>query len=404
MGGLQTADEGDEVKRGGGRNRSYENVWVNLKARAPEHQRMARARRQTAEQLMAELFSSPPKVWQARIRGEARFHSQDLLERLLEVCHGALPFEPRRAADVSKAALDLGHLLGQKAPNTAAVESLCRALCLGGHALRLLGDHRQADGLLARVALFTDDPSGRAFFCRAYGLLRWDQGRTEEAEALLLHAQRRYLEMGDESETGACAALLGLLYCESGEWDSAESALLKARSGLVARQAPWLAAHAQLALARCLALVNRKAEAQELQQEVSSLYPSVPAKEALVSLLWREAQVAEALGDLTEAARVLDAVRRSYLERGFLPEATVTTLQLSWVLACQGRRGETVALAAKLKEVFGERPGFDVARGALQRLSQETARANADDGSFLYPTLFLSFRARGVYPQPVPFI
>jgi len=391
------------MRRGGGPNR-YHHVWANLKARAPEHQRVARARRQTAEQLMAELFSSPPKVWQARIRGEARFHSQDLLERLLEVCHGALPFEPHRAAEVSKVALDLGHLLGQKAPNTAAVESLCRALCLGGHALRLLGDHRQADGLLARVALFTDDPSGRAFFCRAYGLLRWDEGRTEEAEALLQHAQRRYRELGDESEEGACAALLGLLYSEAGEWDMAESALLKARSGLVARQGPWLAAHAYLALARCLALANRKAEAQELRQAVSSLYPRVPVKEALVSLLWREAQVAEALGDLAEAGRLLDAVRRSYLDRGHLPEATLTTLQLSWVLACQGRTGETVALAAKLKEVFAERPGFDVSWNALQRLSKEMARACPEYGSFLYPTLVLSLRARGAYPQPVPFV
>jgi tetratricopeptide (TPR) repeat protein len=391
------------MRRGGGPHR-YHQVWANLKARAPEHHRMARARRQTAEQLMAELFNSPPKIWRSRILGEVQFHSQDLLERLLEVCHGALPFEPRRAAEVSKVALDLGHLLGQKAPNTAAVESMCRALCLGGHALRLLGDHQQADGLLARVAMFTADPSGRGFFCRAYALLRWDQGRTEEAEALLLQAHRRYQELEDVGEEGVCAALLGLLYCEVGDWDLAETALLKARSALVARQSPWLSAHADLALARCHALANRKAEAQELRQTVSSLYPSVPIKEALVSLLWREAQAAEALGDLAEAGRLLGAVRRSYLDRRCLPEATLTTLQLSWVLACQGRTGETVALAAKLKEVFREHPGFDVSWGALQRLSKETARARQEDGGFMYPTLFLSYRALGVYPQPVPFL
>lgn len=86
----------------------YQQVWANLTARAPELQRVATGRRQSAEQLKADLLASPPKVWLARIRGEERFRNSDLFDLLVEECHGALPYEPQRAQDFSTVAVDLG--------------------------------------------------------------------------------------------------------------------------------------------------------------------------------------------------------------------------------------------------------------------------------------------------------
>jgi len=397
MGGLQTAEQGGQVKRGGPLR--YQQVWENLKARAPEHQRIAQARRQTAGQLLDELLGSPQKVWLAKIRGEERFLSLDLLERLLEVCHGALPFEPRRAFEVSRVALELGRLLSAQVPE----ETHCRALCLGSHALRLLGDHRQADVLLMRAAFFLSDLSARGFFCRASGLLLWDQGRAEEAAALLHQASRRYRELGDASEEAVCEALLGLLYSEDGEWGRAASALLKARSGVDSVHRPWLAAQAHLALARCLAVTGREAEARALWQSVWTLYKCLP-EEAIISLLWREALVAEAVGDLAEAGTLLGSVHRRYLSTGDLPEATLATLQLAGILARQGRADEAWALSAKLKEVFEGKQGFEVSWCVLQGLDKEMARGKAGSGNILYSSLYQSFRLRGVYPRPVLFV
>src|SRR5436189_279542 len=83
-----------------------------------------------------------------------------LVDLLVEECHGALPFEPHRAHDVAKVAVDLGRLLSaQAADDPAWEETLCRALCLGSHADRLLGEHRKAEGLLVRAAIFTSDPA-----------------------------------------------------------------------------------------------------------------------------------------------------------------------------------------------------------------------------------------------------
>jgi len=383
----------------------YQQVWANLTTRAPELQRVANGRRQSAEQLKAELLASPPKVWLARIRGEERFRSPDLFDLLVEECHGALPFEPRRAQDFAKVAVDLGRLLSaQAADDPAWEETLCRALCLGSHAGRLLGEPRKAEGLLVRAAIFTGDPAARGFYCRALGLLRWDQGRTEEAAALFHQASRRYRELEDAREEAICAALLGLLSSEEGEWTQAAAALLLSRSGLDARHHPLLAAQAHLALARCHALMGRKDEAQALRQTVWTLYPCVPVEEAMASLLWRESQVAEALGDLDDAGTLLDSVRRRYIDKGYLPEATLTTLQLSWIRARQGRREETFELSAKLTEAFDGKRGFDVSLRALDCLAQEMARKPLKAETLQYPRIFQSYRMRGVFPRPVLFV
>jgi len=384
----------------------YDQAFANLKKRLPEHERLAWQRRRTAERLRAELLEGPPETWRPRLVDQ-RFCNEDLFESLLEVCHEALPFNPRRGFEVSEVALELGRLLLEHAPEATTEETLCRALCLGGHARRLIGETARAEVLLIRAAYLAHDHAGRGFFCRAYGLLRWDQGRMEEAAALLLQASRRYRELGDTSEGAICEALIGLLYNEEGELSRAESALRSARSGLDSKIQPRLAAQVRLALARCLALTDRKTDARTVRESAWSLYSCcTPIEEAMRALLWLEAQVADAVGDLADAESLLDSVRRKFLVKDFLPEATMATIQLSRVLIRQGRGGETPALTAELTQRFGGRPGFALALTALGFLAEETANGMADEMTWsLMATSYLSsFRLVGASPQPVPFV
>ena len=402
MGGLQ-AEKGPKVRRS--HPLLYAQVWANLKARLPEQESLARKRRRTVDQLQAELLAGPPDTWRARLLDQ-RFHNQDFFEYLLELCHQTLPFNPWRGFEVSEVALELGGLLSEEAPDAAPVETLCRALCLGSHARRLIGETARAEVLLIRAAYLADDPAARGFFCRAYGLLRWDQGRMEEATALLHQASRRYRELGDIGEEAICEGMVGLLYNEEGELPRAESALRKARSGLDSRSQPRLAAQVHLALARCLALTDRKADARALRESAWSLYPYTPREEAMCALLWLEAQVADAMGDLADAETLLDSVRRKFLAKGFLPEATLTTIQLARVLIRQGRGVETPARTAELTERFGGRPGFALTLTALGFLAEETANGMADEKtwSLMAASYLSSFRLVGASPQPVPFV
>ncbi|HEX4960016.1 MAG TPA: hypothetical protein VF173_04200 [Thermoanaerobaculia bacterium] len=255
-----------------------------------------RDRRDVAERLRTELLGGEPEEWLPRL-AEAAFHRRDLFEALLEICHAALPFDPRRAYEVSEVALELGRRLRELVPEIASVESFGRALCLGSHARRLLGDHPGAEALLESAAVLPLDPAERGFFCRAMALLRWDEGRFEEAASLLSQASRRYQELGDAREEGICLALMGFLRTAKGEMRQGEAFLRKSMETLDPQSRPRLVAEARLTLALGLARTDRKAEAQYLWQEAWSLYSQIPNPDALFSLVWREGQVAYALGD-----------------------------------------------------------------------------------------------------------
>jgi hypothetical protein len=351
------------------------------------------------------LLAGHPTTWLDRLADE-RFCNRDLFEHLLEICHQSLPFEASQGFEVSVVALELGRLLSERSPDCATVETLCRALCLGSHARRLIGKPELAELLLMRAAYLAEDPASLGFFCRSYALLRWDQGRMEEAAALLEQGRRRYRELGDTREVSACDALLGLLFHETGELARAEIALRRARPGLDSRSHPWLASQVHLSLARCLGLAGRKAEARALREGAWSLYRCTPMEEATCTLLWLEAQVAEAVGDLEDAETLFRTVRRKFIARGCLPEATLTTVQLAVVLAFQGRGEETPALTAELTSVFGGCKGFDLTLNAIHLMTRETAGGGLDPEAWhlMTPSYLLSFRIMGVSPQPVPFV
>ena len=383
----------------------YAQVWTNLAAVLPDHYRTARERRQAAERLGGELLAGPAETWLGRL-SDRRFQTQDILDHLVEVCHTALPFEPRRGLEVCEVALKLGGLLVDAPSNDQdAAESVCRVNSLGLHACRFLGDHQQAEAFLERAAFLANTPLARGFFLRAVGLLRWDQGRMDEAEALLHQAGRCYYEVEDVKQGAVCFALLGLLYIEEEEVSRAEHLLRSARRGLDCSSQPWLAAEAFLALARCLALGQRKSDAIALRQKAWSLYKSVPP--SAISLVWRDAQVAEALGDLADAEQLFTSARRSYLEAGHLPEASLTTVHLAKLLVRLGRGEETSDLAAELSEVFEGRPGLNLSLAMLQGLEKEAAASgNLEERlwRFMPPSLLLSFRLRRIYAQAVPFV
>ncbi|HSS51991.1 MAG TPA: hypothetical protein VLX28_23870 [Thermoanaerobaculia bacterium] len=95
-----------------------------------------------------------------------------------------------------------------------------------------------------------------------------------------------------------------------------------------------------------------------------------------------------------------------FLAKGYLPEATLATIQLSMVLIRQRRAEETPALTAALTARFGGRAGIALTLEALRLLAEETAKGTTDakTWSFMASSYLLSFRLAGVAPRPVPFI
>ncbi|MFL6261773.1 MAG: hypothetical protein ACJ76Y_18905 [Thermoanaerobaculia bacterium] len=187
----------------------YAEVWRRLDL-DPDRFSELEQRRTEAERLFAELARAGPDE-QRRWLGEERFRNVDLLDLLLEEGHAGQLADPARAERLSLLAARLAASLAADEPEASV--ALARAYCLGANARRLGGDPAGADELLARAVLFLELASERAFYSRIAALVRWEQGRLDEADALLEYAERLYARTGSQASrrlARLCSACCGL--------------------------------------------------------------------------------------------------------------------------------------------------------------------------------------------------
>ena len=359
------------------------------------------------DELLEELLACP-KGRRAALLEEERFRSSAFLDLLLEECHAALPFDPLRGEEIVSAASVLGRRFEQEGTTDpgAELERKCRVYCLGGTVRRLLRDHRGAEGLFEQVAFMDVGRKARALFCQSLGLLRWDQGRYEEAAALLHHATRRFRRQDYIRERGAFLALAGLLAVEQVAFSEADELLTAALPDLDAECRPWLACGATLGLALSLCEQGFAAgEAHTARERAWRLYARIPHEEALVGLHWLDGRVAAGLGEMADAEHLLDSVRRKFLQARRLPETALATLHLGEILAEAGREPEIAPLVEELAATFEGRPGLDLALGSLRSMAADSEAGALDHTLWLCvgSSLRTLFPHQGVFFQPVPF-
>jgi tetratricopeptide (TPR) repeat protein len=367
----------------------------------------ARSRRRlAAERLREELLSLPEETRRRRLR-EARFHEPLLFDLLLAAGHEALPCDPRGAAEILDLATGLATLLDEKEGTASQIgcEEYSRAFCLTGAAWRLLGDFGQAEAAFEHAGHLPVSPAGRGFFCQSYGVLRWDQGRSEEAAALFHQAQRRYSEGQDVREEAVCLALLGMLHVDDGEPGHAAGLLREALQGLDPDGRPWLAAQCCLGLGFCHAFAGEADRARSAREEARRLYGGLWEEEELRSS-WLEGRVAALAGDAEEAVELLDSVRRRLIGRRRLPEATLATIDLGMAWSGNGEGARVREPIEELKAAFVDHPGFQIAMGALETMADDAAagRLDRDVWSCVSGPLRQAFRWQGVPVQPLPFV
>ena len=363
-------------------------------------------RRQATERLVEELLSLPEPERHERL-GEERFQDPQVFDLLLEAGNEALPCDPLGACEILNLATGLVSLLEDRGHRGGEIEAegYSRALCLAGTARRLLGDFRQAEGALVRAGCLPVSPLGCGYFCRALAVLRWDQGRSEEATALLHHAQRRYGEGQDVQEESACLGLLGMLCVENFEPWRAAPLLREASQGIDATRRPWLAAQCSLGLAFCHAFAGEVARARSARELARSYYGCLSDEEELLSR-WLEGRVAALSGDAEDAAERLESVWRLLLGRRRLPDATLATIDLALLWSETGRRAEIDVLVEELRAGFRDEPGFTFGMSALDNMAEDATagRLEREQWSGLEKPLRLSFRLQGLSLLPLPFV
>lgn len=380
----------------------YDQIWQNLEL-SPEQVAERDRRRQEALRLFAELTSVPP-TRQSELLRQARFQSLDLLDLLLESSQDAQPADPARAEELSILAARLAANLSEDEPEAAA--ALPRAFCLGANARRLRQDLAGADAMLAKAAPFVEFPGERAVYCRIAALVRWEQGRIDEADALLRHAVHLFAEEGLAAEEACSLGLLGLLQMEQRGLGDPLSALLDGWVEMSRELRPTVALRVVLSAAVCLAERGQMDRARMKLREAWRLLTQVGDSRELLRASWLEARVLGRLGQREEALQMLESVRMRLFLEPSPAEAALISIDLGLVLAESGRAAEIEPLAEALRKSFPDEAPLIVAAGGLLRFAELALDAEPGLPSLArhaMATMLRTFRVARLSLQPMPF-
>jgi tetratricopeptide (TPR) repeat protein len=383
---------------------TYEEVFVRLEERVPELFEQMQSRRAEEERLLAEILRAPRGSRLRKIRG-ARFRRPGLMDLLLERSHEHQLTDPRLAGDLADLAARLATLLSGEEEMPAS--ALSRAFCLGASSCRLRRDAKGAEEKIARAASFLAGTPDRAFYSRTVALLRWEQGRADEAAALLHHAARLYLLDGLPEEESTCLALLGLLHVEEPALGNAFALLHEGWAGMDRDLRPLLALRVGLALAFLLAESGQEEKTRSLLREIWRFHAQVADPEEMIRVYWLEARVLARLGDREEARHLLEAVFRKLLEEKSLAESTLAGMDFALLLVESGHPEEIRPLAANLESAFAGVPALVLARTAFGDFSDLIDGGEPclrEMAVAILSGLFRAFRAAGVWMKPIPFV
>ncbi|HKV12020.1 MAG TPA: hypothetical protein VJ725_28000 [Thermoanaerobaculia bacterium] len=383
---------------------AYEEVFMRLAEQAPGMFERVQRERAEDERLLAEILRAPRGSRLRKIRG-ARFQRRGLLDLLVESSQAHQLTDPRLAGDLADVAVRLATLLTGEEEMPAS--ALTRAFCLGANSYRLRRDFKGAEEKIGRAASFLTGATERAFYSRTVALLRWEQGRTDEAVALFHHAARLYLLDGLPEEESACLALIGLLQAEEPAYGNALALLHEGWTGMERDLRPLLAIRVGLSLAFLVAEAGQEEKARSLLREIWRFHAQVTDPEEMVRVYWLEARVLSRLGDQEEARHLLEAVFRKLLDEKSLAESTLVAIDLALLLAESGQPQEIRALVADLESTFSELPTFVISgttfREFVDLLERDEPRAR-DVAKSTSAALVRAFRAVEEWLRPFPFV
>lgn len=350
------------------------------------------------DRLIDELLASTD-----RIANDSRFHSLKIALRLSKRCAAAQPERPEESKRLGTAALEvLDHLPSIERIATSVGP---RANCLIGNACRLTGDLDQAESAYSAAASWicaqvADTPA----FLRGYALLRWEQGRYDEAVGLLIRAERLYRDAGLGLEAQATVQLLLLLHAEMGELEDA-IALFHRLGPVDPSVRPWLSARAGLTAAFCIASLSdldRPEQALAALAHGSSLIPFVRDPNELLQLDWLEARARARMGH--DEGGTLIALRDRFAKSAVTLDYLLITLDL--IAARMTEHHDLHELLEGLKSLTASIPKMVVATEAIL-FSLELHKAGGADlwKSASSTSLLLRrfFRSSRLPVTPLPF-
>lgn len=364
----------------------YSLLWERIEATA--EQAIARWRRDRigAEPLLEQLLALSPAERMDAVARQPRYRTGALAELLLD----EIRRRPGEREDLAWLALAiLEGLPPHHFDPSAAGDLALAAHCELGEAFRSAGNLEESEAAFAAAAKSLQVTTGvqeRATYCHLLAALRRDQGRTDEAVALLVRAAALLGEAGNRTARAAVLVELGCVALEIGESPRALASFTEATaSGRHLSAGPAFRAAQGVALA--LAFEGRLEEALTSLAGARELYGwTADSKEGL-RLLALEGRLALSSRDGQRARALLDTVFHGLVRLGEPFEACCAGVHLARSLVQDRRpRRELRQLAHQLQPLLASPKIPEEARRLLSRFITEAI------GS----TPFTSNRLRGL--------
>lgn len=345
-------------------------LWRRLEQQNPESFEVARRHTAAIEALRDELLGLAPGE-----RLDPRFHSEDLLELLLEESELAQLDDPDSAILWADLALPIAEALRDK--RWLASNGKARAARLKANALRLRGELEKAEHAFTQARVHLDDNSlERPYFNQFLAVLRWEQHSLDEAIGLLLHAASLFRAAKRPAERAACLLLLGLLQSEMSFPASGLPPLLEGWPQGSPHRRPYLSLCGGFALAAHFGEIGEIERGRDVLAKTMDLYPLVRDERHILQAIRWEGSARARLGEIGQAEELLETLRRKNLDRRDLPELTLTSLALGAVLAELGRPEEIDHLIADSERNFASEEGCTFAVEALRALRDGVERGD----------------------------
>jgi tetratricopeptide (TPR) repeat protein len=265
--------------------------------------------------------------------------SEDVLLHLAAEARHLAAEEPERALALCSALSIVARRLYPGVLESLEDLALWRArgeICRG-EALRNLGRFVQAQEAYriasGHLSLYPWVTAAGAELCRSEGILRWELGELDIAEALLRHSARVFGELARPEEESASRSLLGLVLSERNLSGRAARVLEVGRRHLDEEAWPGLALQARLGLAFELARLGQPERARGLMD-------------------WLQGRVRAQLGEVEAAERQLDGARVWLLAEEQMEHAVLCSFDLAVLLIESGRGAEVESLMEDLAARF----------------------------------------------------
>ncbi len=323
-----------------------------------------------APALLRELEEHPFERQILLVINSRRFWTWPLCCLLLESSHHLGFRDPARALEAARLGVRVSEQLSVEGYGDERVLDLrARAWATLANAQRISSDFRSSDQSFLHAERLLSKGSGDSLERARVLLLKaslWgDLRRFAEATRLLdrvLVIARRY---GDDQMVAKAQVKKGIVFGTSGRTEEAIACLREGVRGIDPRSEPRLVVAAHHNLIVYLIDAGSLSEAVRLLEAIRPLYEEMGDRMNLIRLQWLEGKVAQCSGRLSQAERLLLAVGSSLGELGLGYDAALLALDLAGVYARQGCTEKVRELAAEMLPAFQSR---EVHREALAAL------------------------------------